>query len=65
MRYSESLTALDPAILATPPADPAKADSAIHYRRTESGFLLWSVGDDRKDDGGTPDKDWLWRHESR
>ena len=42
-----------------------------HYRRTEAGqFILYSVGWDEKDDGGTPGRnlfdekegDWVWRY---
>ena len=43
--------------------DPAKSGALLNYRRTERGFLLWSVGDDRVDDGGDAAKDWIWRHE--
>jgi hypothetical protein len=36
----------------------------MNYRLTEKGFLLWSVGMDRVDDGGDAEKDWIWRHEA-
>jgi hypothetical protein len=35
------------------PMDPYSG-RAFGYRRTENGFLLYSVGDDLKDDGGKP-----------
>jgi hypothetical protein len=38
------------------PADPFSGD-AFRCRRTAAGCLLWSVGPDRRDDGGTERKD--------
>ncbi|MEO8352686.1 MAG: hypothetical protein ABI680_13205 [Chthoniobacteraceae bacterium] len=40
----------------------------LRYRKTETGYRLWSVGADRKDDGGIPgtnskprqNPDWVW-----
>jgi hypothetical protein len=34
------------------PVDAFGYGQSLQYRRTESGYLLWSVGPDRKDDGG-------------
>lgn len=69
----ESLDALSPGLLTAVPVDPV-THKPFHYRRTEDGrFLLYSVGLDGKDDGGTvatirdegqaPDwqkGDWVW-----
>ncbi len=41
--------------------DPARPDQPLGYRLEEKGYLLWSAGKDAKDDGGDPEKDWLWR----
>jgi hypothetical protein len=60
--FPASLTDIAPAFLPAPQTDPAKAGAPMGYRPTEDGFLLWSAGDDRNDDGGDPDKDWLWIH---
>lgn len=38
------------------PADPFTGKEML-YRRTEKGCLVWSVGEDRKDDGGDAKKD--------
>jgi hypothetical protein len=61
--YPAHLTELDASLLPGPQPDPARADAPLNYRLTEKGFLLWSVGLDRVDDGGDPEKDWIWRHE--
>jgi len=62
-RFPGKLAELDAAFLAEPMKDPAKAGALLNYRKTERGFLLWSVGEDRNDDGGGVGKDWIWRHE--
>lgn len=41
--------------------DPAGADQPMRYRLEPSGYLLWSVGPDQNDDGGSAGTDWLWR----
>jgi hypothetical protein len=61
--FPASLADLDGPLLPSPQTDPAKAGSPMGYKLTEKGFLLWSVGDDRNDDGGETGKDWLWSHE--
>jgi hypothetical protein len=61
--FPATLAELDAAFLPSPQTDPAKAGAPMGYRLTEKGFLLWSVGNDRNDDGGDADKDWLWSHE--
>jgi len=62
--YPASLTDLDTSLLPSPQPDPARADAPMNYKLTEKGFLLWSVGMDRVDDGGDAEKDWIWRHEA-
>ena len=65
--YPETLDALVAAFLPKPLLDPMNA-KPFQYRRTEDGwFLLYSVGDDGKDDGGVfrakakgPILDWPW-----
>lgn len=61
--FPDSLAALDAAFLPAPQQDPARSGAAVNYRRTGQGFLLWSVGDDRNDDSGDAEKDWIWRHD--
>lgn len=41
--------------------DPARPKQMPGYRLEPGGYLLWSAGPDAKDDGGTKDKDMLWR----
>lgn len=62
-QFPKSLAAQDSSLLPAPQHDPAKAGAPLNCQRTDKGFLLWSVGDDRADDGGDAEKDWLWRHE--
>jgi len=52
-RYPESLDALVPAFLPKPLPDPMSGQP-FHYRPTDDGwFLLYSVGENGRDDGGT------------
>ena len=51
-RYPERLALLTPAVLAKEPLD-GFTEQPFKYRRKASGYLLYSVGPDRKDDGGT------------
>jgi len=54
--YPESLDALvEAGYLAQVPGDPY-SDSSLLYRRTNGDFLLYSLGADFDDDGGTPSK---------
>jgi hypothetical protein len=39
--------------LSSLPADPY-SDGPLKYRRTEGGFILYSIGENFKDDGGDP-----------
>lgn len=41
--------------------DPARPERLPGYRQEKGRYVLWSVGDDRKDDGGrSQESDWLW-----
>ncbi len=64
--YPEELDALVPQFLGSIPHD-AIAGGPLHYRRTsEHTFVLYSVGWNRRDDGGVrgqprgTDGDWVW-----
>ncbi len=65
--YPETLDALVPAFLPKPLLDPMNA-KPFQYHRTDDGwFVLYSVGEDGKDDGGVfraqakgPILDWPW-----
>jgi hypothetical protein len=73
-QYPDSLDALVPALMKELPRDIANGQP-LHYRRTDDGrFLLYSVGWNLKDDGGTPGwasvskrsvdlekGDWVWQ----
>ncbi|HOX58342.1 MAG TPA: hypothetical protein P5205_14950 [Candidatus Paceibacterota bacterium] len=64
-RYPDSLEALAPAWLKEPPADLLDPNgSKLRYRREgDGGFVLYSIGLNRADDGGRPgpaDKNWRW-----
>jgi hypothetical protein len=50
-KLPEQLTDLVPAFLAEVPIDPFDG-LPIRYRRTEPGYLLYSISDDREDNGG-------------
>jgi len=72
--YPDQLTALVPGHLAAIPEDPVSA-APLHYgRQADGGFVVYSVGMDGQDDGGTPPSsarssgprrsdagwDWVW-----
>lgn len=52
--YPETLEALTPAYLQAVPRDPFGDGTPLRYRRTKDRYVLYSVGPDGKDDGGTP-----------
>ena len=68
--YPDSLAALVPGLLPVVPHDVMDGQP-LRYRRTEAGgYLLYSIGIDARDDGGTGPKpgkspkdapDWLWK----
>ncbi len=71
-QYPENLSALTPEYLAAVPNDLIM-DQPLKYRLTADGaFVLYSVGSNKKDDGGVPGKknwdtaegDWVWKYPS-
>jgi hypothetical protein len=61
--FPATLAELGRSLVPSPQTDPAKAGAPMGYRLTDKGFLIWSVGADRNDDGGDADKDWQWYHD--
>jgi len=49
--FADSLSQLTPDILPTLPLDPFTGKDYI-YRKKGKGFIVYSVGEDEKDDGG-------------
>jgi hypothetical protein len=71
-QYPETLDALSPKYLAAVPHDVIM-NQQMKYRRSDDGqFILYSVGWNKKDDGGVAvketrertDGDWVWRYPS-
>ena len=62
--YADKLEQLTPGILKELPLDPFTGKSFI-YRREGKGFVVYSVGEDLKDDGGVEERalkpDIVWR----
>jgi hypothetical protein len=58
--YSQTLDELVPALLPAIPADRFDGQ-LLRYRRTDDGLVLYSIGEDRHDDGGDDAKDLVWR----
>lgn len=52
--YPASLKALVPSYLKRIPRDPFSLNQPLRYRRTKTGYLLYSLGVNCKDDGGKP-----------
>jgi len=69
-KYPETLSALVPEILKEEPLDPITGQPLI-YKANEKGFIVYSVGFNKKDDEGRmsrlekkildKDDDWSWR----
>jgi hypothetical protein len=53
-RYPKKLSNLAPGYLKLIPMDPFDASSSYKYKLTTSGYKLYSLGPDLKDDGGKP-----------
>jgi hypothetical protein len=51
-RWPESLADVVPEVLAAVPADPFDGQP-LRYRRTAGGVVIYSIGPDGADDGGT------------
>ena len=68
--YPDSLGKLEGAVLKTLPKDPFTGNDYI-YRKEKKGFLLYSLGENKKDDGGSEEwavgfcrtEDLVWRIE--
>jgi len=56
-KYPAGLQALVPAYLKAIPADPFTANGTLRYKRTGKTYVLYSVGPNGADDGGTPSAD--------
>lgn len=56
-RYPVKLTALVHGYLTALPDDPYAVSGTFQYKVTKKGYLLYSIGPDSKDDGGTPCKE--------
>lgn len=72
-QYPENLEALVPAILKEVPIDPFTGKPLV-YRREGTGFIVYSLGSNQKDDGGRStymitqlvmekDDDWTWKED--
>jgi len=55
--YTASLDALTPGYLTAIPADPFADAGPLRYKKTATGYTLYSVGPDGKDEGGLPCKE--------
>ena len=51
-RYPANLAAWTPKYVKEVPKDIFNNDADLHYSRKGDGYLLYSVGDNGKDDGG-------------
>jgi len=67
-KYVNSLTQLTPSILPSLPLDPFTGKNYI-YKRKDKGFIVYSVGEDLKEDGGTEGKrlkpDIVWEDKGK
>ncbi|MHB9134322.1 MAG: hypothetical protein ACYDBB_24895 [Armatimonadota bacterium] len=57
--YPATLQALTPAYLSKLPDDPFAMKGPLQYKRTGKTYVLYSIGPDGKDNGGTPSKDGI------
>lgn len=55
--YPTALSALASVYLTRLPDDPFAVNGPLRYKRTAAGYVLYSIGPDGKDNGGTPSKD--------
>lgn len=51
--YPATLEDIDPSLIDTAPRDPFTDDQPLQYRREGDTYVLYSVGPDGEDDGGT------------
>ena len=59
--FPQSLEAVKTELTPFAVTDPALPDKLLGYRLEPQGYLLWSAGEDGKDDDASADMDWLWR----
>ena len=68
--FPDQLTELVSGFVAALPDDIYTGKPMIYRRKEDGGFLLYSVGPDRRDDGGAANPkrnemqqpDWVWLH---
>jgi hypothetical protein len=68
--YPETLDALVPGFIAALPRDLITGEPYKYFRTDGTHFVLYSIGWDNKDNGGTPGPasfdqaqgDWVWRY---
>ena len=58
--YPEKLESLVPEFLKEVPTDPFSSENLI-YKKSANGFILYSLGPNMKDDGGTDAKENKWQ----
>ena len=56
-KYPAELADLTPGYLKTIPRDPYASAKALKYRRKGKGYIIYSLGKNKKDDGGKHDYD--------
>ncbi|WP_395746454.1 hypothetical protein [Prosthecobacter sp.] len=59
--FPSSLEAVKRELNPFPVNDPARPKQMPGYRLEKGGYLLWSAGQDGRDDGGQAEKDFIWR----
>ncbi|HOV21783.1 MAG TPA: hypothetical protein PLW95_03780 [bacterium] len=59
-KFADSLNQLTPEILSSLPLDPFSGKDYI-YKKKDKGFIVYSVGENEKDDGGVPAKKMNWK----
>ena len=72
-RFPEKLAALTPQVIAALPNDALTGEPYKYRLKDDGRFVLYSVGWNEKDDGGTPGKtlfddregDWVWEYPAR
>ncbi len=52
--YPATLSQLTPNTLPQIPSDPFGGGEGLRYKKQGNNFVLWSIGPDKKDDGGVP-----------
>jgi hypothetical protein len=60
-KYPTEITEVAPKYLPAVPTDPFRANASLIYKKLDTGFIVYSVGEDQSDDGGDDDKDVVVR----